>query len=149
LTKGTDISIANGSFTTSLPAQSVTTFVLAYENAPVSSSSSSLASSSSSEPTPSSSSSEPTLSSSSSKPTLSSSSSEPTPSSSSSEPMLSSSSYDAEVSAIAKVQSLTNSPALVEIYNLKGHKVDMKSPLPKGVYIAKVRGMQSKIFVVK
>jgi endoglucanase len=51
--------------------------------------------------------------------------------------------------AIAKIQSLTNSPASVEIYNLKGHKVDIKSPLPSGIYIAKMRGMQGKIFVVK
>jgi pectate lyase len=72
-----------------------------------------------------------------------------TPSSSSSELTSSSSSSDADVSAIAGVQSLTNSPAPVEIYNLKGHKVDMKSPLPSGIYIAKMRGMQGKIFVVK
>jgi hypothetical protein len=54
-----------------------------------------------------------------------------------------------ETTPIAGVQSLTNSPAPVEIYNLKGHKVDMKSPLPSGIYIAKARGMRGKIFVVK
>jgi GH35 family endo-1,4-beta-xylanase len=87
-----------------------------------------------------------TTSSSSSETTLSSSSA--TVSSSSSEVILSSSS-DAEVAAIVGFQSLTNSPAPVEIYNLKGHKVDTKSPLPSGIYIAKTRGMRSKIFVVK
>jgi hypothetical protein len=70
-------------------------------------------------------------------------------SSSSSEPVSSSSSAN-EVSAIARssLPAEANFPASVEIYNLKGNKVT-NLPLPKGVYFAKVRGMQSKMFVVK
>jgi hypothetical protein len=43
---------------------------------------------------------------------------------------------------------LANSTAPVEIYDLKGNKV-VKESLPSGVYIAKARGMKSKMFVVR
>jgi beta-xylosidase len=43
---------------------------------------------------------------------------------------------------------LANSTAPVEIYDLKGNKV-VKESLPSGVYIAKARGMRSKVFVVR
>jgi hypothetical protein len=54
-----------------------------------------------------------------------------------------------EITPIISRGVLTNVPALVEVYDLKGHKVDVKSPLPSGIYIAKMRGTQGKIFVVK
>jgi len=49
---------------------------------------------------------------------------------------------------IVKVPSINlNSAAFVEIYDLKGNR--MSGTLPSGVYLAKMPGMQSRMFVVK
>nr|AGS54340.1 endo-1,4-beta-xylanase A precursor [uncultured bacterium contig00190] len=156
MAKQTDIDVTSGSFTASLPAQSVTTFVGIIQK---SSSSSSITPSSSSSSTPPSSSSTTPSSSSSTVPSSSSrppssssaipsSSSAATPSSSSEETPSSSSEESTPIllPQTHVVRALRATPP--QYYNLKGEPLGTTKPSNPGVYIEK-NGKQARKIVVK